>query len=492
MLVESLPALQNNTLFPITREIDADLETPVSVYLKLTGEGPSFLLESVSGGEQVARYSFIGIQPRAAFVIDANTVTKYSGPELTLSETSVSEKPLQELKKALAAYPRETSPGLPRLVGGLVGFLSYDCVRFFEPTLELPLHDLPDGIFLLSDVIVAFDHTRGQVLAIAHAHGDTIEARGAAEERLDSIQSALEGPLPVFPATSIEPKQVERSHTQSEFEALVSRAKEYIVAGDVFQVVLSQKFTRHTNAQPFDVYRALRRLNPSPYMFFFDFGNLHTEPFYLLGASPEMHVRLEGTRATLRPIAGTRPRGQTAAEDAAHEADLLADPKERAEHVMLVDLGRNDLGRVCEYGTVELTEMMTVEHYSHVMHIVSQVEGELRPEYDSFDLMAATFPAGTVSGAPKVRAMEIIAELEAKPRGPYAGVVGYFGFDGSMDTCIALRTMYMQSNRITVQAGGGVVFDSNPTNEHDETMNKAAAVLKAIDLAEANHDRNHR
>ena len=269
-------------------------------------------------------------------------------------------------------------------------------------------------------------------------------------------------------------------------------AKEYIAAGDVFQVVLSQKFTRHTNAQPFDVYRALRRLNPSPYMFFFDFGNLHTEPFYLLGASPEMHVRLEGTRATLRPIAGTRPRGQTAAEDAAHEADLLADPKERAEHVMLVDLGRNDLGRVCEYGTVEVTEMMTIEHYSHVMHIVSQVEGELRPEFDAFDLMAATFPAGTVSGAPKVRAMEIIAELEAKPRGPYAGIVGYFGFDGSMDTCIALRTMYMQSNRITVQAGGGVVFDSDPTLEHDETMNKAAAVLKAIELAEANHDRNHR
>jgi anthranilate synthase component 1 len=268
---------------------------------------------------------------------------------------------------------------------------------------------------------------------------------------------------------------------------MVRRAKEHIAAGDVFQVVLSQKFTRLTATSPFAIYRSLRRLNPSPYMFFFDFGDLVAEPFYLIGASPEVHVRMESRRAILRPIAGTRPRGATVEQDDALAAELLADAKERAEHVMLVDLARNDLGRVCEYGSVKVTDSMVVERYSHVMHIVSQVEGDLRPGLDAFDLLAATFPAGTVSGAPKVRAMEIIAALEGNPRGPYAGVVGYIGFDGSMDTCIALRTLYMQGKAVTAQAGAGIVADSDPSNEYAETLSKAQAVALAIEQAEGNH-----
>jgi anthranilate synthase component 1 len=273
---------------------------------------------------------------------------------------------------------------------------------------------------------------------------------------------------------------------QSRFEAMVRQAKDYIAAGDIYQVVLSQRFSRETNAEAFDVYRAVRRLNPSPYMFFFDFGTVDGEPFYLVGSSPEMFVRLEGRTASLRPIAGTRPRAADSEADAALAVDLLADPKERAEHVMLVDLGRNDLGRVCEYGTVNVSEFFSIERYSHVMHIVSHVEGRLRPGLTAFDLVRAAFPAGTVSGAPKVRAMEIIAELEPDARGPYAGMVGYFGFDGTMDTCLAIRTMVGRGDTFSVQAGAGIVADSDPTNEYNETVNKASAILRAIEMAETN------
>ena len=489
---EVLREAENETLSrclrPITREIIADLDTPVSTYLKLAAGKPSFLLESVTGGENVARYSFIGLQPREAFVVRGKHVSRHSGPSLESIETHSGE-PLQILRAALAPHHSDAPPNLPRLVGGLVGYMSYDSVRFFEPKLKIELHDLPDGIFFLCDTLLAFDHTRGSLLAITHATGDSTMEEEAARKRLAGIEARLNSSTPVAEPTAVTGSKTQRSHTQPQFEAMVQRAKEHIAAGDVFQVVLSQKFTRHTEASPFAIYRTLRRLNPSPYMFFFDFGNLTSEPFFLIGASPEVHVRMESGRAVLRPIAGTRPRGATAEQDESLAAELLADTKECAEHVMLVDLARNDLGRVCEYGSVEVTDRMVVERYSHVMHIVSQVEGNLRPGLDAFDLLAATFPAGTVSGAPKVRAMEIITALEGNPRGPYAGVVGYVGFDGSMDTCITLRTLYMQGNKVTAQAGAGIVADSDPPNEYAETLSKAQAVALAIEQTEGNHAR---
>ncbi len=470
---------------PIVREIEADLETPVSVYLKLRGSGPSFLLESVTGGESLARYSFIGLNPHSAYIVDGQTVTRRYGSGLKESEVlEGGQNPLQILQDVLKQYDIEDMPGLPRLKGGMVGYLSYDAVRFFEPTLELPLHELPDGIFLLTDTIVAFDHTRGHALVIALAHGTSAKAISSATERIADVAARLAKPVPdIRPMVDVDPN-VTYTHSEAEYSEMVLQAKEHIKAGDIFQGVLSQKVTRSTGIEPFQIYRQLRRLNPSPYMFFYDFDDLYEEPFYLIGASPEIHVRLEDGNTILRPIAGTRPRGETELEDEAHAKDLLADPKEIAEHVMLVDLGRNDLGRVCDFGSVKVTDMMVIERYSHVMHIVSQVEGDANAGIDGFDLIAATFPAGTVSGAPKVRAMEIIANLENNPRGPYAGVVGYIGFDGNMDTCIALRTLYMVGDRITAQAGAGVVADSVPKNEFIETVNKAMAAMKAIDVAE--------
>jgi anthranilate synthase component 1 len=326
------------------------------------------------------------------------------------------------------------------------------------------------------------------LIANAHVHGvSETEAHAAAEARLDALQGRLSTPLPPLPACddTVTPTELRSNMTREHFTGAVRAAKEYIAAGDIFQVVLSQRLSRETPAAPLSIYRALRRLNPSPYMFFFDFDELVDEtPFYLIGASPEVHVRLEGHTAALRPIAGTRRRGETPDEDAALEKELLADPKERAEHVMLVDLARNDLGRVCEYGTVHVSEQMVIERYSHVMHIVSHTEGKLHPDHDGFDLLRATFPAGTVSGAPKIRAMEIIDELEGEPRGPYAGAVGYFSYDGSMDTCIAIRTMTMHGQTVSVQAGAGIVADSDPEREYEETMNKAKALAVAAEMAE--------
>ena len=471
---------------PITREIIADLETPVSTYLKLSGNGPTFLLESVTGGENVARYSFIGLQPSTAFVIRDQTTTIHSGPDLELTATHTGD-PFSILRNALAPYSKEPPPGLPRLVGGLVGYLSYDAVRYFEPNVDLPLHELPDGIFLLCDTLLAFDHTRGRLLAITYAEENSTSEKEVANERLSAIEHKLTMPLSDTSHIFESESSSQQSHTQTSFQDMVLKAKEHIMAGDVLQVVLSQKFTRKTKAHPFSIYRTLRRINPSPYMFFFDFGNLNTKPFQLIGASPEVHVRMENDRAILRPIAGTRPRGSTEQKDIALATELLEDEKERAEHVMLIDLARNDLGRVCNYGSVELTDMMQVERYSHVMHIVSQVEGNLRTDMDAFDLLAATFPAGTVSGAPKVRAMQIIATLEQNPRGPYAGVVGYIGFDGSMDTCIALRTLYVQDQWVTAQAGAGIVADSNPSSEYKETLDKVKAISLAVEQAEGRH-----
>ncbi len=492
MLVKPLNAAETqSTVRPIVRTQPADLETPTSIYLKLAGVGPSFLLESVSGGEQLARYSFIGIQPRRAYVLRGQTLAVHQAGEVELRRV---EDPLAALSTELEEMRSEVVPGLPRFTGGLAGYLGYEMMRFFEPSVALRPHDdLPDAIFLLADTVVAFDHAFGRLVLIAtpHADEDPQTARAEAEARLDAVQQRLAGPLPpVAPAdtqsaSGAAPSEMQANLTREQFERAVLQAKEHITAGDIFQVVLSQRLSRETSAAPFDIYRALRRLNPSPYMFYFDFDTLAgDEPLRLIGASPEMHVRLEQGTAAIRPIAGTRPRGKTPAEDTCLEQDLLADPKERAEHVMLVDLARNDLGRVCEYGSVHVPELMQVERYSHVMHIVSQAEGRLRPDLDSFALMKATFPAGTVSGAPKIRAMQIIDRLEGQARGPYAGAVGYFAADGTMDTCITIRTLVMEGKRISVQAGAGIVADSDPHSEYQETLNKARALAVAVEMAE--------
>jgi anthranilate synthase component 1 len=469
---------------PLVRELSADLETPTSVYLKLCGGGPSFLLESVEGGERVARYSFIGVRPARQYHLRPGVVERHGPGGVTRLPLAPGADALHVLQAELAPYQSAHVEGLPRFIGGLVGCLGYETIRQFEPRLAaLPAaSDLPEGIFLLTDTLVAFDHARRSLFLIAHAFdGD----QAAARRRLDELEARLAAPLPPTPLPLASyPPRITSSMSQAEYEAAVRAAQEHIAAGDIFQVVISQRLTRQTGAQPFDIYRALRRLNPSPYMFFFDFGQVDGEPFYLVGASPEMFVRLEGRQASLRPIAGTRPRGPNAAADAALEAELRADPKERAEHVMLVDLGRNDLGRVCRFGTVRVSEFFTVERYSHVMHLVSHVEGELRPDLTAFDLVRASFPAGTVSGAPKVRAMEIIGELEGSARGPYAGAVGYFGFDGAMDTCLAIRTLVGLGHTVRVQAGAGLVADSDPAAEYQETLNKAQAVLSAVELAE--------
>ncbi len=475
----------------VVRQLPADLETPVSVYLKLAGCGPSFLLESVTGGEQVARYSFIGVHPKRAFVIQGRQIAVETSPEVSGKseiQYEMADSPLDGLRQALrgsSASGIRPRPGLPRFSGGLVGYLGYDTVRFIEPSVRLaPPTDLPDAIFLQADILAAFDHATNRLVLIAHGRD--------ADSRLDEIQGKLNQGLDLhspFPKGSPAGKRAEliSNMNREQFTKAVLLAKKHIEAGDIFQAVLSQRLSRETRAEAFEIYRSLRSLNPSPYMYFFDFTgltSLHSEPLRLIGASPEMHVRLEGRKAAMRPIAGTRRRGATPEEDLELEAELLADPKERAEHTMLVDLARNDLGRVCQYGSVHVPQQMAVERYSHVMHIVSHVVGELRPELDAFALMQATFPAGTVSGAPKVRAMQIINDLEGQARGPYAGAIGYFSYDGSMDTCITIRTLVMQGQTVSVQAGAGIVADSIPESEYDETLNKARALIQAVEKAE--------
>jgi anthranilate synthase component 1 len=504
--------LDATTTQTLIREINADLETPVSLYLKLRGDGASFLLESVEGGERIARYSFIGIQPRAEYILrDGQIEVKANGETRIIR---LDGDPTRFLQEEMSRFSTERLQNAPRFTGGLVGYLGYEAVRYFEPTLKprliraerseptlaphasagvgergRHLHlaqvqvSIPDGIYLLADTVVAFDHARRSIFLIANVLDGDVET---ANQKLDQIAERIQQPLPAASKTSLAPSEIRSNMTQEIFEAMVSDAKERIAAGDIFQVVLSQRFTRETSVEPFDVYRAVRRLNPSPYMFFFDFGLVGGEPLFIVGSSPEMFVRLEGRTASLRPIAGTRPRGGDANADVTLAEDLLADPKERAEHVMLVDLGRNDLGRVCEYGTVKVSDFFTIERYSHVMHIVSHVEGTLRRGLTAFDLVRAAFPAGTVSGAPKVRAMEIISELEPDARGAYAGMVGYFGFDGAMDTCLAIRTMVGRGRTVSVQAGAGIVADSDPATEFQETVNKASAMLRAIDIAETN------
>ncbi|MCP4424349.1 MAG: anthranilate synthase component I [Chloroflexi bacterium] len=488
-------------LIPVYREFAADLETPVSVYLKLLDAmGPSFLLESVEKGEQVGRYSFVGVNPRGMASLNGRSITIERSRTSQRSSTSKTrdladgEDILAIIKAELGQFIPADLPGLPRFSGGAVGYLGYDVARFFEKlpeTAVAPLN-LPDAIFMFADTLIIFDHARHKLLILSNArvngdvgNGDVAAAYVEAIQGIERVSEKLLRPLPAIPHRRWGVKQynnkLSANMNRKRYEEIVAEAKEHIAAGDIFQVVLSQRFSRQTSAHPFAIYRALRMLNPSPYMFYFDFGE---HDLQVIGASPEMHVRLEDGVASVRPIAGTRRRGQSPAEDDALADELLADPKERAEHVMLVDLGRNDIGRVSEYGTVNVRDLMTVERYSHVMHIVSQVEGQIKPDMDAYDLMRATFPAGTVSGAPKVRAMEIIEELEGQRRGLYAGAAGYFSYDGSMDTCIAIRTMVMQGDTVHVQAGAGIVADSDPASEYQECVNKAKALLVAVDRAE--------
>ncbi len=477
---------EQGDLVPVYRTLLADLETPVSVYLKLTQAGQySFLLESVEGGEQVGRYSFLGVNPKGAVFVQNGQVTRvYHGQRMTRPLAS-GEDPLQAVKSEFARVKPVRLEGLPRFVGGAVGYLSYDAVRYFErlPNTAEDELNVPEAAFLLPDTLVIFDHARHLLIILANAHntGDPNVAYDDALARIDHIVQALRRPTPAIPVAQFPMNEELRSNmTRERYEEIVREAKEYIAAGDAFQIVLSQRFTRHTSAPPLAIYRSLRMLNPSPYMFLLNFGS----DLSLIGASPEVMVRLEDGIAMVRPIAGTRPRGSTEAEDQKMADELINDPKERAEHVMLVDLGRNDLGRVCDYGSVRVSRMMYVERYSHVMHIVSQVEGKLRADMDAFDLLRATFPAGTLSGAPKVRAMEIIEELEGTRRGTYAGAVGYFSFDGSMDTCITIRAVLMRNDIVTLQSGAGIVADSDPAREYEETINKARAVAVAIQYAE--------
>jgi anthranilate synthase component I len=461
-------------LVPVYRLLPADLETPVSVFLKLFNENEaSFLLESVQGGEQVSRYSFIGSRPRTII-------------EPTTDQPDV----LEAVREVLGAFQAVEDPDLPRFEGGAVGYLSYDFIRRIEVIPDTTLHDveMPEAMFMIFDSLVMFDHVKPRLIVMVNAHnqGDPLAAYEEAGRRIDEIVGRLRCPMPeIVPSRQVLDVELESTFTKPEFEAAVEAAKEYIRAGDAFQIVLSQRLSRKTSASQIAIYRALRLLNPSPYMFLLHFPATEThETLSIVGASPEMLVRLEDGVAHVRPIAGTRPRGKTQEEDNALAAELLADPKECAEHIMLVDLGRNDLGRVCDYGSVEVTEMMIVERYSHVMHIVSSVEGRLRPDYDAFDLLRATFPAGTVSGAPKIRAMEIIDELEKTRRNTYAGGIGYFSYSGKMDTCIAIRTLVKMGETVYVQAGAGLVADSDPATEYQECLNKARALAEAIKLAE--------
>ena len=480
-------AKAGNTI-PVYRPILADMETPVSAFYKLMPDAFAFLLESVEGGETVARYSFLGSQPSVLFHSKGHQVTiEYlsKGEKVSL----VCDDPLQALEEVMQNYQPVEVEGLPQFHGGAVGYMSYDMVRFVEelPDDTLDELQLPDCFFMIAETLLVFDHVNHQIKVVANAHidGDVdaayADAIATIEKVVEKLKSVLVGANEVSETTrrAAAPPSSKSNFTKAAYEDAVLRAKAYIAAGDIIQVVPSQRFSRPVSVDSFDVYRALRVVNPSPYMYYLKFDS-----FDIVGASPEMMVRVEDGLVQTRPIAGTLPRGKTTAEDLELEQTLLADPKERAEHVMLVDLGRNDLGRVCQYHTIEVTDLMIVERFSHVMHIVSHVIGQLREHLTAFDVIRACLPAGTLSGAPKIRAMEIIDELEPTRRGPYGGAVGYFSFSGSADTAITIRTAVIKDGVAYVQVGGGIVADSVPEDEYYEAMNKARALLRAIEMAE--------
>jgi anthranilate synthase component 1 len=482
---------KKGNLIPVYREILADRETPVSAFQKIDDGRHSFLLESMEGGEKWARYSFLGSRPSVIVKSFGNTVEIIRDGRT--AKSSIKRDPLDAVKKVLSAYRPVPDPALPRFFGGAVGFMGYDVVRFFE---ELPARakaglDIPDVFFMITDTIVVFDNITHMIKVVSNAHvkGKSPEAAyreavGKVNALVRKLKTGVKGQGARGKGRSKNKEHALTSNfTKAEYEQAVLRAKEYIKAGDIFQVVPSQRFETRINVEPYEIYRALRLINPSPYMYFLRCGDTT-----VVGASPEVMVRLEGERIDLRPIAGTRRRGSSEEEDQALAGELLADPKERAEHIMLVDLGRNDVGRVSEPGSVQVSELMVIERYSHVMHIVSNVRGRLSSGRDSYDVIRACFPAGTVSGAPKIRAMEIIDELEPTRRGPYAGAVGYFGFSGNMDTCITIRTLVINKGVAYIQAGGGVVADSDPAAEYQETVNKAKAMMRAVEMAEKGLD----
>jgi len=471
--LEEVKKLKNKgNLIPIYRELVADLETPVSAFMKINRDGNSFLLESVEGGERIARYSFIGTEPY----------------RIIKTESDNKINPLPLISQELDRYKIVSISGLPRFSGGAVGYLAYETVACFE---DLPSPDcdplgLPESLFMFVDTMLVFDHVTHRIKILSHARldNDIEEEYKKAVNRIDELADRLNQPLKQRHGR----KDIKQSNnilklssnlSREEFEKSVLKVKEYITAGEAIQVVLSQRLAQRTDIPPFEIYRALRSINPSPYMFFLDFKDFH-----IIGASPEILVRVEDDMVMTRPLAGTRKRGKTPDEDNRLEQELKKDEKERAEHIMLVDLGRNDIGRVSQPGTVEVSELMEVERYSHVMHLVTHVQGKLRPDMSSIDALKACFPAGTVSGAPKIRAMEIIAELEPEKRGPYAGAAGYFSFSGNMDMAIAIRTMVVSKGIAYTQAGCGIVYDSVPEHEYEETMNKARALLKAVRQAE--------
>jgi len=487
-----LEKARSGNLVPVWRELLADMDSPVSAYDKVREHlrrkdhaSHTFLLESVEGGENVGRFSFIGGTPRAILRAYGRRVTLQT-PRQPEKDVSQDADPLDVLKDYMARFKPVADPALPRFTGGAVGFLGYEAVQYFEPRVPVRTDQAlraPDMVFMVTDALIIFDRVRHSVRIVANAfiEGSPDKAYEDAVNTIDALCGALATPKA---STMIDSSAYlgeivpDSNMTRAEFVDAVGQAKEFIRAGDIIQVVLSQRFATAFDGDSLDVYRALRAVNPSPYMFCLDLGDSA-----MVGSSPEVHVRGEDGRAEVRPIAGTRPRANDPARDRELAEQLLADPKERAEHIMLVDLARNDLGRVCTYGSVTVPELMVIERYSHVMHIVSDVTGELRPGMDAYALMRATFPAGTVSGAPKIRAMEIIAALEKARRGPYAGAVGYFSFNGNLDSCITIRTIILDLGQAYVQAGAGIVADSDPDLEYEETRNKARGMFKALALA---------
>jgi anthranilate synthase component 1 len=481
-------AKQGYTRIPIMREVLADLDTPLSAYLKLANQPYTYLFESVRGGEQWGRYSIIGLASTTVVEVWGDTVVvKHNNSVISSEEV---ENPLQWIEAYFSRFKVPEIDDQPRFSGGLVGYFGYETIAYIEPRLRNdgkpdPLAT-PDILLMQSEDVLVFDNLSGKLMFITHANPDVANAFDNAQQRLDDwVHKLREAPAktPQQTSNTVDEKDFISGFTQAGYEAAVSKIKDYIVEGDVMQAVLSQRMSIPYKADPLDLYRALRCLNPSPYMYHLNLGD-----FQIVGSSPEILVRLEDDTVTVRPIAGTRPRGQTREQDKALEEELLADPKERAEHLMLIDLGRNDAGRVSQIGPVELTENMWIERYSHVMHIVSNVDGKLQPDKNAFDVLAATFPAGTVSGAPKIRAMEIIDELEPIKRGVYSGAIGYIGWSGNMDTAIAIRTAVIKDGQLHIQAGAGIVHDSVPRNEWDETMNKGRAIFRAVAMAEAGLD----
>ncbi|MBU2965030.1 anthranilate synthase component I [Amphritea sp. 2_MG-2023] len=483
-------AAQNFNRIPVVREVLADLDTPLSTYMKLANQPYTYLLESVEGGEKWGRYSIIGLPSRTVLKVFGHSVRVETDGEIV--EQAEVEDPLDFVEQFQARYCAAELPDLPRFNGGLVGYFGYDSVRYVEQRLSDSAPDdvigTPDILLMVSDEVVVFDNLSGKLILISHADPADHDALRQAQLRLDELVTRLRFSVPHPEASPSERREVSESEFKSsfgeqQFKDAVARIKEYILSGDVMQTVISQRMTIPFTSSPLDLYRALRCLNPSPYMYVLNLGDHH-----VVGSSPEILARVEDRVVTVRPIAGTRPRGETEAEDIALEKDLLADPKELAEHLMLIDLGRNDVGRVSQIGQVELTAQMAVERYSHVMHIVSNVIGHLKPEVSVMDVLRATLPAGTLSGAPKVRAMEIIDELEPVKRGIYGGAVGYLSWNGNMDTAIAIRTAVIKDGELHIQAGAGIVADSVPDSEWDETMNKGRAIFKAVAMVEQGLD----